>query len=126
MSPLIACGKPLFFKVADPDRLGLRAPPARRGQAVRAAARSLSLMQKEALVASSRTGAIWRLASDEGAYLMGDDVAPCPLAFFTAGMVASTMTEVLALARRRHVTLPPLRLVQDNYYTCRARHCRAR
>jgi hypothetical protein len=32
--------------------------------------------------------------SDEGAYLMGDDVAPCPLAFMTAGMVASFMEEI--------------------------------
>ena len=67
MSPLIDCGKPLFFKVADPGQLGLEAPPERIGQAVRAAARSLSLMQKEALVVSSRSGAVWRLASDEGA-----------------------------------------------------------
>src|SRR5918996_5331911 len=117
MSPLIECGKPLFFEVADPGRLGLGAPPVRRGRAVRAAVRSLSLMQKEALVCSSRTGAIWRLASDEGAYLMGDDVAPCPLAFFTAGMVASTMNELLALARQRNVTLPALRLIQDDFYT---------
>jgi organic hydroperoxide reductase OsmC/OhrA len=117
MSPLIDCGKPLFFKVANPRQLGLDPPPERKDQAVRAAVRSLSLMQKEALVASSRTGAIWRLASDEGAYLMGDDVAPCPLAFFTTGMVASTMNEVLALARRRNVTLPALRLIQDNYYS---------
>jgi organic hydroperoxide reductase OsmC/OhrA len=117
MSPLIECGKPLFFKVADSGQVGLGAPLERLGQSVRVAARSLSLMQKEALVASSRTGAIWRLASDEGAYLMGDDVAPCPLAFFTTGMVASTMNEVLALAKQRNVELRTVRLIQDNSYT---------
>jgi organic hydroperoxide reductase OsmC/OhrA len=117
MSPLIDCGKPLFFKVADLGRLDLAAPSARKEQAVRVAARSLSLMQKEALVASSRTGTVWRLASDEGAYLMGDDEAPCPLAFFTTGMVASTMNEVLALARQRKVALGELRLIQNNFYT---------
>jgi organic hydroperoxide reductase OsmC/OhrA len=117
MSPLIDCGKPLFFEVAEPGQLGLDAPAQRLGQAVRVAARSLSLMQKEALVASSRSSAIWRLASDEGAYLMGDDVAPCPLAFSTTGMVASTMNEVLALARQRNVDLRAIRLVQDNSYT---------
>jgi organic hydroperoxide reductase OsmC/OhrA len=117
MSPLIDCGKPLFFKVADPDRLGLAASPVRMGQAVRAAVRSLSLMQKEALVVSSRSGTVWRLASDEGAYLEGDDVAPCPLAFFTTGMVAATMSELLALAKRRQVKLGGLRLIQDNFYT---------
>jgi organic hydroperoxide reductase OsmC/OhrA len=117
MSPLIDCGKPLFFKVADPDGLGFGPPPAREGQAVRAAVRSLSLMQKEALVASTRSGAIWRLASDEGAYLEGNDEAPCPLAFFTTGMVASYMNAVLALARQRDIALRGIRLIQDNFYT---------
>jgi organic hydroperoxide reductase OsmC/OhrA len=117
MSPLIDGGKPLFFKVAHPDELAFGPPPAGKGQAVRAAVRSLSLMQKEALVASSGSGAIWRLASDEGAYLEGDDEAPCPLAFFTTGMVASYMNAVLALARQRGIALRGVRLVQDNHYT---------
>ena len=33
-------------------------------------------MQKEALVVSRGASAAWRLASDEGAYLNGDDEAP--------------------------------------------------
>jgi len=74
-------------------------------------------MQKEALIGSSATGRVWRLASDEGAYLMGDDVAPCPLAFMTAGMIASFAEHVLVLARARGVPLPGLRMTQDNYYT---------
>jgi hypothetical protein len=74
-------------------------------------------MQKEALILSSSTDAAWRLASDEGAYLMGDAVAPCPLAFMSVGMVASFAEEVLALARMREIALPGLRFVQDNYYT---------
>jgi uncharacterized OsmC-like protein len=74
-------------------------------------------MQKEALVASARTGAVWRVASDEGAYLAGLDAAPCPLAFMTTGMVSSFMSEILALAQRRNVALGAIRLVQDNFYT---------
>jgi uncharacterized OsmC-like protein len=74
-------------------------------------------MQKEALVVSSRTGNSWRLASDEGAYLMGDDVAPCPLSFMTSGMVASFTNHILALARTRRLRIRDLRLVQDNFYT---------
>jgi uncharacterized OsmC-like protein len=74
-------------------------------------------MQKEALVASSRTGAVWRLASDEGAYLAGLDEAPCPLAFLTTGMVSSYMNELLALAKQRGIALDKVRLIQDNYYT---------
>jgi hypothetical protein len=117
MSPLESCGKPLFFKVADSAAADVRAPENRRGIALRTVARSLALMQKEALILSSSTGATWRLASDEGAYLMGDDVAPCPLAFMSTGMVASFTEEILALARLREIRLPGLRLVQDNYYT---------
>ena len=117
MSPLESSGKPLFFKVADPAAAGVRVPENRRGAALRVVARSLALMQKEALILSSTTGAAWRLASDEGAYLMGDDVAPCPLAFMSTGMVASFTEEIVALARLRGIRLPGLRLIQDNYYT---------
>ncbi len=74
-------------------------------------------MQKEALVTSARTGAVWRLASDEGAYLAGRDAAPCPLAFMTTGMVTSFMNEILVLAEGRNIELRAIRLVQDNYYT---------
>ena len=109
--------KPLFFRVENAGEIGFSAPEIRKGEAVRLAVRSLSVMQKEALVASARSGAVWRLASDEGAYLDGQDEAPCPLAFFTTGMVASTMNEILALAETRHIAIDDIRLVQDNYYT---------
>ena len=114
---LAQSGKPLFFKVANPASLGLEPPSLRLGQAVRLFVRSLRGMQKEALVVSARTGAVWRLASDEGAYLAGLDEAPCPLAFLTTGMVSSYMTETLALARRRGIIIERIRLVQDNRYT---------
>ena len=117
MGPLKESGKALFFPVANADQLNLEAPSLRLGDAVRTHVRSLSVMQKEALVISSRTGAMWRLASDEGAYLDGDDEAPCPLSFLTTGMVASYMDEILALARIRDIEISNVRLVQDNYYT---------
>ena len=116
-NPLIRSGKPLFFSVANPDEVGLAAPPLRLGEAVRLCVRSLSAMQKEALVVAARTGVMWRLASDEGAYLAGLDEAPCPLSFLTTGMVSSYMTEVLALAKQRGLRIDRIRLVQDNYYT---------
>jgi organic hydroperoxide reductase OsmC/OhrA len=74
-------------------------------------------MQKEALVVSGRTGTVWRLASDEGAYLDGDDIAPCPLSFLTTGMVCSYMEEILALAVQRGIEIARIELIQDNYYT---------
>jgi organic hydroperoxide reductase OsmC/OhrA len=106
-----------FFKAANPEETGIQPPPPRRTESVRTAVRTLSGFQKEALVASSRTGAIWRLVSDEGPYLNGHDAAPCPLAFFTCGMVASYLNEIFRAAERKGVLLRKLRLTQNNYYT---------
>jgi uncharacterized OsmC-like protein len=116
-NPLRASDKPLFFKLANPDTIGFPPPDNRKGQSVRLAVRSLSVMQKEALVASSLTGAVWRLASDEGAYLAGADEAPCPLSFLTVGMVSSYVNEIMALARQRRIEVRDLELIQDNSYT---------
>jgi hypothetical protein len=117
MSPSENSGKPLFFKVGAPAEIDVQPPTDRRGAVLRTVARSLAVMQKEALISSSSTGAVWRLVSDEGAYLMGDDVAPCPLAFMTTGMVASFTEEILALAGQRGIDLRDVRIIQDNYYT---------
>ena len=108
--------KPLFFRVGNAGD-ATAAPPDRLGEAVRVHARSLSNMQKEALVTSLRTGATWRLASDEGPYLDGDDEAPCPLSFVTSGMVCCSMEQILALARQRGIRIDRIELVQDNFYT---------
>jgi len=108
--------RPSFFLVKDGTER-LQAPPPRKGQSVRFAARSLSVMQKEGLVASSASGQVWRLVSDEGAYLDGFNEAPCPLSFLTTGMVSSYMTELLALAEQRGIVIRNVTLVQDNFYT---------
>lgn len=106
-----------FFKVANAGGVGIDAPDNRKGDAVRTWVRALSGFQKEALVRSARTGDTWRLVSDEGPYLNGHDSAPCPLAFLSAGMVASFMNEIRALARRQGVEIRKLKLTQDNFYT---------
>lgn len=105
--------RPRFFPI---EGAPLAPPPARLGQAVRFAGRSLSVMQKEALVAST-SGRAWRLVSDEGAYLDGADEAPCPLSFLTVGMISQFMDEILALAAQRGISIADIELVQDNYYT---------
>jgi uncharacterized OsmC-like protein len=110
-------GLPLIFEVANPVEVGIEPPRNRRGDSLRTWVRSLSVFQKEALVASSRTGTVWRLASDEGPYLDGHDEAPCPLAFLTVGMIASYMNEITALAHQNSIAISKLRLIQDNYYT---------
>jgi hypothetical protein len=103
-----------FFPI---DAAPLAPPPDRLGIAVRFAGRSLSVMQKEALIVSSATGKSWRLVSDEGAYLDGADEAPCPLSFLTVGMVSMFMDEIVALAAQRGIAVADIELVQDNYYT---------
>ncbi len=109
-SPLEACGLPLFFRVAEPSPV--RPPAVPEGFGVRVLARSLSTMQKEALVAGPSH--VWRLASDEGPYLLGDDVAPPPLAFFSVGLVAGFAE---AVHERARVAREDVRLVQDTRYT---------
>ena len=112
-----ASGLPAFFKVANADEVMIDTPENRKGDALRTWVRSLSGFQKEALVKSAKTGDTWRLVSDEGPYLNGHDAAPCPLAFLSAGMAASFMNEMLALAESRSTEIRKLRLVQNNYYT---------
>lgn len=106
--------RPRFFPV---DAAPVAPPASRLGLAVRMAGRSLSVMQKEAVVVSSASGKAWRLVSDEGAYLDGFDEAPCPLSFLTVGMVCQFMDEIAALARQRGIAIERIELVQDNYYT---------
>ena len=112
-------GLPLIFRMAGGGEAPLLPPTPRLGEAVRTVVRTLTVFQKEALVTAAGAGVTWRLASDEGRYLMGHDAAPPPLAFLTAGMVASYMTELTALARQRGVPLRDVRLTIDNFYTMR-------
>jgi uncharacterized OsmC-like protein/organic hydroperoxide reductase OsmC/OhrA len=114
---LAADARPRFFAVRDAAGLGLARPAPRRDVAVRTFVRSLAGMQKEALVVSSTDDRGWRLVSDEGPYLAGHDEAPFPLAFLTAGMVASYATEIVALGQQRGITVDDLRLTLDNFYT---------
>lgn len=110
-------GLPIFYELVNPADVGISPPEIRMGDSLRTWVRSLSVFQKEALVASSRTGKVWRLASDEGPYLDGHDEAPCPLAFLSVGMVASYANEITALAKQQGVEIRHLKLTQDNYYT---------
>lgn len=109
--------RPRFFSVGHADRIGVRAPDVRRDVALRTVVRSLAGMQKEAVIVSSAMDVAWRLVSDEGPYLAGHDEAPFPLAFLSAGMVASYFTETVAAAEQHGVSVDGLRLTLDNFYT---------
>ena len=110
MPSIESSGFPLVFK------LGARAPVPDASTFV-TEVRSLDGMQKEALVTCGPEGVVWRLACDEGPYLNGKDMAPFPLAFFTAGMQFSYLSEFLRAARERGVPLDTLALEQDNFYS---------
>ncbi|HJO05248.1 MAG TPA: OsmC family protein [Acidobacteriota bacterium] len=109
--------RPLFFAIGNADRIGPSTPPTHSGAAVRTRARTLAGMQKEAITVNDANHSAWRFVSDEGPYLAGHDVAPCPLSFFTTGMAADYMNEILAMARQHDVRIGSPRLILDNLYS---------
>jgi len=117
VTDITSLGHPLVYKAATsaPPPPGL--PVSEDNIAIRTAVRALTGMQKEALIYTGPTGTVWRMVSDEGPYLNGTDLAPFPLAFFTAGMAFSFVDELLKHARAAGVTVNQVQLTQDNYYT---------
>ncbi len=80
--------------------------------------RALDGMQKEAAVTQvSPGGFTWRMVSDEGPYLEGGDLAPYPLAFFTAGVQFCLMSRILDLARAAAIEIASLTIAQTNRYS---------
>lgn len=107
---------PLVFKQNAGKPLALAASDEGRRLSVRTATRALAGMQKEALVNYGPTGTTWRVVCDEGPWLNGTDLAPFPLAFFTAGLVASYMSEFLTHAKQADVEIHELEVQVDNLY----------
>lgn len=107
---------PIVFKVREHPASTEESKPDQ--VALRVEVRSLEGMLKEAIVSQiNPRGGAWRMVSDEGPYLNGADLAPPPLAFFTAGMQFDLMTELLRHARRQGVEMKSLTARQDNRYT---------
>jgi OsmC-like protein len=79
--------------------------------------RSLTVMQKEALVSRTGSSVSWRLSSDEGPYLQGHDFAPAPLAVMTTGLAADLLVDIERALRRAGLASEPLRLVLDTRFT---------
>jgi uncharacterized OsmC-like protein len=110
-------GYPLAFRL-HPSASNLEPLPRGDGLArIRTFARTMEGMQKEALIQYGPTGAIWRVVSDEGPWLNGSDLAPFPLAFFTAGMAASLMSDLMGEADDRGVKVDSLEFTQENFFT---------
>lgn len=114
---LEASGLPIAYPVS-PDSPGMHGLPNPEGyEAVaRTVVRSLTVMQKEAIVVTSGSDIAWRLSSDEGPYLAGHDFAPAPLAIMTAGFTADVMVRVESAARDRGRALPAA-LKLDTHFT---------
>ena len=113
MPTIESLGYPLVFSVADRQEVARH----RAGRVtVHADLHALDGMQKEALVRVG-SGRTWRMVSDEGPYLNGADMAPFPLAFFSAGMQFSFLSQLMRSARARSVALRSVELVQDTFYS---------
>ena len=111
-------GFPLVFKVTEGSAASAGETPSSEDTvAIKTEVRSLEGMQKEAVVTCGPRGTVWRLVSDEGPYLNGKDMAPFPLAFFTAGMQFSFLSQFLQGARAQDVPLESVSLAQDNFYS---------
>jgi uncharacterized OsmC-like protein len=110
-------GFPIGFKyrqgTARPDILG--AGPAR--DVFVTEARAIGGYQKEGIVHEGETGSAWRLATDEGLHLGGDDIAPFPLGFFNAGLHGDLIGRILKIAQARNIQIDDLKLdLKNGYY----------
>ena len=108
-------GHPIVYKAKLPADAQVTLSTAPDTVAVLAEMRALEGMQKEAIIHYGDT--VWRMVSDEGPYLNGTDLAPFPLAFYTAGMAFSFMTELLRHAKAEEVEIRSIKTIQDNFYT---------
>lgn len=117
MPSIQSSGYPLAFKLAESSELLNVRGDVTDEIAIRTVTRALDGMQKEAVVKTASSASAWRMVCDEGLYLNGTDLAPFPLAFFTAGMAASFASAILALAARRETLVENLVIVQDNRYS---------
>jgi hypothetical protein len=79
--------------------------------------RAMGAHQKEALVYEGVDGPVWRVVSDEGAYLKGSDCAPFPLGFFNAGLQADVLGNLQRIVRHQKLNLSTISLELDNDFS---------
>ncbi len=108
---IASSGFPLGFKVRQGSaRAGVVTGAAGGTRDVfRVEARHLSgHHQKEAVVTEGEDGSVWRMVSDEGVHIKGDDLAPFPLGFYNVGLQADLANRLLSVARARDIRLDNL------------------
>ena len=108
---------PLIFKIDNHETLPCAQNAGENSIAIRTMTRALVGMQKEAIVHDSFSDAAWRMVCDEGPWLNGTDLSSFPLGFFSAGMIATLASEIMALANQRNVNIQDLKIIQDTRYS---------
>lgn len=116
MTSIQSSPHPLIFKIDKHETLPCAHNIGVNKIAIRTMTRALEGMQKEAIVHDSFSDAAWRMVCDEGPWLNGTDLSSFPLGFFSAGMIASLASEIIALAKQRNVTIHDLKIIQDARY----------
>ena len=103
---IASSGFPLGFKVRSGSvRPGVVVGSSGR-EVFKVEARHLSgNHQKEAVVTEGDLGSSWRMVSDEGVHIKGDDLAPFPLGFFNAGLQADLANRLRFFAHARGIAL---------------------
>jgi hypothetical protein len=111
-------GLPIAYPV-DPRSEEIPGVPELDGfdSAARTVVRSLTVMQKEAIVATSDSPISWRLSSDEGPYLAGHDFAPAPLAIMTSGFAADLMVRIEAAMAAAGLGVGDLMVSLDTHFS---------
>ena len=105
-------GDPLAFLV----RRGHPAPLRSGRGIIKVEARQMAGHQKEAVASEGTEGNAWRLTSDEGLHLKGNDLAPFPLGFFNAGLQADLYGRIRTLAAARNIPLDAIAIRVVNHY----------
>ncbi len=107
---------PFVFEIDQTSAFPLTSPSLSGRLGLVAATRALQGMQKEAIIRYGHNGPLWRIICDEGPWLNGTDMAPFPLGFFNAGLVASYLSEYREHARQRGVVINDLEVMVDTRY----------
>ncbi len=106
-------GDPLTFKM----RQGGTSPLAQGGRdVIKVEARQMAGHQKEGVASDGAQACVWRLATDEGRWLKGTDLAPFPLGYFNAGMQIDLAQQIKRLAAERGIALDGLSQRVVNHY----------
>jgi uncharacterized OsmC-like protein len=115
---LAESGLPLVYRI-EAGAAQIPAVPDTDGFDVssRAAVRTLTVMQKEAVVVRSGSSVAWRLSSDEGPYLHGHDYSPAPLAHMTTGLAADLMLSIERALDASGIPANSLRVELDTRFT---------